>query len=144
VTDINLRNNQISDEGAAALADALKVNTSLTSIRLGYNKIGTEGAAVLADALKLNTSVTTMSLWNNNIDDEGAAALADVLKVNTSVTEIDLNSNRIDKSNHDSIRALVARNKRFRSLFLFNARRMLLSLMYADECGVVWPYLLET
>jgi hypothetical protein len=28
-------------------------------------------------------------------------------------------------------------------MLLFDARRMLLSLMCADECGVVWPYLLE-
>jgi hypothetical protein len=28
-------------------------------------------------------------------------------------------------------------------MFLFDARRMLLSIMCADECGVVWPYLLE-
>jgi hypothetical protein len=62
--------------------------------------------------------------------------------VNTSLTDIDLSDNAIDESNRASVEALVARNKRFRSLFLFDARRMLLSLMCADECGVVWPYLL--
>jgi hypothetical protein len=29
-------------------------------------------------------------------------------------------------------------------MFLFDARQMLLSLMCADECGVEWPYLLES
>jgi hypothetical protein len=48
-----------------------------------------------------------------------------------------------EKSNRDNIDALVDRNKRLRRLFLFDARQMLLSLMCADECGVVWPYLLE-
>jgi hypothetical protein len=65
------------------------------------------------------------------------------MQVNTSLTGINLDENAIDESNRASINALVARNKRFRSLFLFDARRMLLSLMCADECGVVWPYLLE-
>jgi hypothetical protein len=37
----------------------------------------------------------------------------------------------------------VALNERLRQLFLFDARQMLLSLMCADECGVVWPYLLD-
>jgi hypothetical protein len=55
---------------------------------------------------------------------------------------IDLADNAIDESNRASIDALIARNKRFRSLFLFDARRLLLSLMCADECSVVWPYLL--
>jgi hypothetical protein len=63
--------------------------------------------------------------------------------VNTSLTSIDLAENAIDESKGASVEALIARNKRFRSLFLFDARQMLLSLMCADECGVVWPYLLE-
>jgi hypothetical protein len=64
--------------------------------------------------------------------------------VNMSVTTISLHHNVIDESNIASINALIARNKRLRCLFLFEARRMLLSLMCADECGVVWPYLLES
>jgi hypothetical protein len=63
--------------------------------------------------------------------------------VNTSLTSIALAGNAIDEPNSVSLEALIARNKRFRSLFLFDARRMLLSLMCADECGVVWPYLLK-
>jgi hypothetical protein len=62
--------------------------------------------------------------------------------VNTSVTEIDLSFNGIDTLSSNSVDALLSRNKRLRSLFLFDARQMLLSLMCADECSVVWPYLL--
>jgi hypothetical protein len=64
--------------------------------------------------------------------------------VKTSLTRIELDDNAIDESNRVRLDALVARNKRLRSLFLFDARRMLLSLMCADECGVVWPYLLDS
>jgi hypothetical protein len=117
------------------------VNSSLTTIRLSSNEIGDEGAAALADALQVNTSVTSIHLGFNQI--KGAAALADALKVNSSLTYIDLDRNAIDESNSARLNALIARNKRFRSLFLFDARRMLLSLMCADECGVMWPYLLK-
>jgi hypothetical protein len=87
--------------------------------------------------------VTSIYLASNRIGNEGAATLVDALQVNTSLTRIDLDGNyNIDKSNRARIDALIARNKRFRSLFLFDARKMLLSLMCADECGVVWPYLL--
>jgi hypothetical protein len=59
--------------------------------------------------------------------------------VNSTVTFIDLGA-------YDSklVRSLMARNTRFRRIFLFDARQMRLSLMCADECGVVWPYLLES
>jgi hypothetical protein len=88
--------------------------------------------------------VTKINLSYNNIGDEGAAALADALKVNTSVSNIDLICNRIDASHISRVDTLIARNKRLRCLFLFDARQMLLSLMCADECGVVWPYLLKS
>jgi hypothetical protein len=87
--------------------------------------------------------VMSIDLMRNQIGNEGAAALANGLHVNTSLTSIAFGNNAIDESNCASINALVARNKRFRSLFLFDARRMVLSLMCADECSVVWPYLLE-
>jgi Ran GTPase-activating protein (RanGAP) involved in mRNA processing and transport len=144
VTSIFLNNNSIGAEGASALADALRVNVSVTRIDLDYNVIGAEGASALADALIVNTSVTTIDLGHNAIGAEGASALVDALKVNTSVTQIDLGDNAIDESNRASVDALIARNKRLRCLFLFDARRMLLSLMCADECGCVWPYLLES
>jgi hypothetical protein len=119
------------------------VNTSVKSINLEGNEIAAEGASALADALKSNTSVTSINLNFNAIGDKGASALADALKVNTSVTRIHLYGNTIGADHLSNINELVARNARLRRLFLFDARRMLLSLMCADECGCVWPYLLE-
>jgi Ran GTPase-activating protein (RanGAP) involved in mRNA processing and transport len=48
------------------------------------------GAKYLADALKINTSITMVDLWDNNIGDNGAKYLADALKTNKSITSIDL------------------------------------------------------
>jgi Ran GTPase-activating protein (RanGAP) involved in mRNA processing and transport len=134
----------IDNDGVRALANALKENTTVKAIYLDNNVIGAEGASTLADAIKVNTTVTRINISSNVIGAEGATALADALKVNMSVTTINLRSNGISKSNGVSFDALVARNKRLRCMFLFDARRMLLSLMCADECGVVWPYLLKS
>jgi Ran GTPase-activating protein (RanGAP) involved in mRNA processing and transport len=143
VTNIDLSGNEISDEGASALADALKVNKSVTSIDLSCNEISDEGASALADALKVNTSLTNIDLCYNKIGDEGASALANALKVNTSVTEINLGNNEIDASHRAKVDKLIARNKCLRQLFLFDARKMLLSVLCADECGALWPYVLD-
>ncbi|KAL0237968.1 hypothetical protein GEMRC1_012442 [Eukaryota sp. GEM-RC1] len=48
----------IGTEGAIALADALKVNSTVTAIILGENSIGAESAIALAEALKVNSTVT--------------------------------------------------------------------------------------
>jgi hypothetical protein len=59
------------------------------------------------------------------------------------VTNLNLIYNRLGWESASSIRALIARNNRLGRLFLFDARQMLLSVLCADECGVVWPYVLE-
>ncbi len=64
--------NQIGKEGAEALADALKTNSSLQTLNLSSeyygrrgaaaNQIGNEGAEALVDALKTNSSIQTLNL----------------------------------------------------------------------------------
>ena len=50
---MNLSHNNISDAGAASLAEAIKVNTKLTQVTLWHNNIGDAGAASLAEAKNL-------------------------------------------------------------------------------------------
>jgi hypothetical protein len=44
------------------------------SVDLAYHLIDAEGASALANALKVNTSVTDIHLADNGIGDEGASA----------------------------------------------------------------------
>jgi hypothetical protein len=143
--EVSLRRCGLDGEDTAALADALKVNTSVKSIYLESNQIGDAGVTALAEALKVNSSVTLINLDGNQISKKGATALADALQVNTSLLDVSLFANvAIDASILATIRESTDRNKRLQHLFLYDARRMLLSLMCADECGVVWPYFLES
>jgi hypothetical protein len=57
--NVNLMNKDIDAEGTSALAEAFKVNTTVTTINLRYGRIGAEGVAALADALKVNTTGDT-------------------------------------------------------------------------------------
>jgi hypothetical protein len=91
----------------------------------------------------VNTSLNNIDLSWNGIGAEGASAFVDALKVNTSLTNLNLDNNRIDASDRAPVVDLIARNIRLRRLFIFDARKMLRSLMCSDECGVVWPYLLK-
>ena len=51
------------------------------------NNIGATGATALAEALKVNSTIITLNLRNNNIGDTGATALAEALKVNSTITD---------------------------------------------------------
>jgi Ran GTPase-activating protein (RanGAP) involved in mRNA processing and transport len=92
---LNLCNEDIGDEGATALANALQVNTSLQNLCLNRSNIGDDGAAELAKALLVNRSLTKILLYGNNIGDKGATALAKALQVNKFLGCIGLIGNKI-------------------------------------------------
>ena len=51
-------NNKIGDQGATAIAKALKVNGALKELVLNANSIGPSGATAIAEALKVNGALT--------------------------------------------------------------------------------------
>lgn len=81
---------RIGDDGAKALADALKQKNSLTWLELNYTDICAEGAKALGDALKQNATLRVLNLQSCKIGDEGAKALSDVLKENSSLAFLGL------------------------------------------------------
>ena len=76
INSLNLSGNEISDEGAKAISEALKVNTSVTNLDLSYATIGYEGAKAIAEALKVNTTITSLDIVANQI---GAAEAKDIV-----------------------------------------------------------------
>ena len=63
--DLNLQGNKIGDEGAAALAQALREGAMprLKGLNLGKNGIGTKGVAALADSLREGGAPDLKVIW---------------------------------------------------------------------------------
>ncbi|XP_066465247.1 LOW QUALITY PROTEIN: leucine-rich repeat-containing protein 71 [Eleutherodactylus coqui] len=80
---ISLRNNQINDEGARLISQALQslkiTNKHLATLVLSYNHITDLGAGYIAQALRFNRSLLSLNLSSNQIGDQGALALSEVL-----------------------------------------------------------------
>jgi hypothetical protein len=64
----------VTDQGATAIGDALKVNGALTSLWLINNKIGDQGASAIGEALKVNGAVELQGLG-----DRRGALVADLV-----------------------------------------------------------------
>ncbi|KUF98514.1 Asparagine synthetase [Phytophthora nicotianae] len=101
--------------GAAAIAELLKTNKSLTTVSLSRNQIGDEGVEKLSKGLRENSqsgvkelnvtvvgisglrenkTLQTLRINNNKCLDEGAVLLADVLEANnTTLTYLDMGNN---------------------------------------------------
>jgi Ran GTPase-activating protein (RanGAP) involved in mRNA processing and transport len=84
---LDLWGNQIGDAGAASIADALKLNSSLQHLDLSSNQIGAAGAGAIAEALRLNSSLQHLDLCDNEIGDAGAAAFAELLEFSLSYSK---------------------------------------------------------
>jgi ankyrin repeat protein len=86
---LDLNSNNIGDAGALALAEALKKPTSkLTSLNLCTNEIGLPGVIELAEALRTNKTLKELGLYCNDIGSEGLVAIAEALKTNRTLIKI--------------------------------------------------------
>lgn len=81
------------DSGIEALADGIALNQSLMILDMRNNQITHEGAAHLADALKRNKTLKGLDLRWNNIGILGGREILSVFKYNKSLTCIELTGN---------------------------------------------------
>lgn len=87
---IDLGNNSIGREGAAALAALLRASSSVKEVNVYMNDIGDDGAFQVAAAIKDNRSLTALDLGGNNIGPDGAKALAAALSGNDVLRSLEL------------------------------------------------------
>ncbi|CAF1133145.1 unnamed protein product, partial [Didymodactylos carnosus] len=73
---LDLDSTQLSDRVGQALAEALKVNKTLTQLDLGFNQISDRGGE--AEALKVDNTLTQLDLPGNEISARGGEVLGDI------------------------------------------------------------------
>lgn len=54
-------------QGASCLARALRANNALTDLDLRWNEVGNEGARAIRDSLDTNSSLTSVKLSGNKV-----------------------------------------------------------------------------
>ena len=121
LTTLKLYLNALDDKGVQILVEALKINTTLTTLNIWSNEIGNQGAQALAEALKMNTTLTTLKLHTNQIGDQGAQALAETLKTNTILTTLDLIWNEISDIGAGALVETLKMNNTLTELNLSNS-----------------------
>ena len=89
-SQIDLSYNLLGDEGAKALAPAIRDSRSLTRLLIGNNAIGDEGCIALAEAMQQNDSckIEELNLFSNQIGVAGAKSLAAMIAVSRFLTEV--------------------------------------------------------
>ena len=98
----------ITDAGAAAIAQALHHNSTLKELDLS-NSISDAGAVALAQALHHNSTLKDLNLSSNRISDVGVVALAQALHHNSTLKMLDLSGNDAigKEGTHQLVQALT-------------------------------------
>ena len=97
LTELSLQHGGLTAEGARALGNALRDESSrLEVLWLGGNpNLGDDGAASLADALCVNSTLLVLALDGCGLTDEGGATLYSSLEENETITMLDLDGNGV-------------------------------------------------
>lgn len=111
LSDLNLSRNQIAAEGLIALADALKVNRSITTLNLAQNNIREGGIVDLVEALKVNHTLQELSLSFNKINSQGLSDLSGFLAVNNTLKLLDISRNLFSDTGFVEFARGIALNK---------------------------------
>ncbi|EFB26023.1 hypothetical protein PANDA_021319, partial [Ailuropoda melanoleuca] len=81
LTHLNLRRNNLGDEGVKFLCKALsRPDCSLQSLDLSCCSLSPEGCQELANALRHNRNMKILDVGNNGVQDDGVKHLCEVLK----------------------------------------------------------------
>jgi hypothetical protein len=82
------------EPGVKAIAEALKVNRTITEINLASNRFDAECAGILAPAIKAMGSLVSLNLAKNNLRSEGLSAVSEALKL-TSIKQLNIAENKL-------------------------------------------------
>ena len=93
LTALDLSNCAIGDEGATAVAGALRTNQVLRSLALGNNPLGDAGATAVGRALEENTGIRTLGLGACSWGAAGLSALSTGLLTNAALRSADFSGN---------------------------------------------------
>ena len=110
LTSLDISINEINDMGIEAIIEMIKTNRTLTSLDISSNVLNNEVVFHLAEALKVNKSLTILGISDNEIYDEGAIEIAEALKVNTSLTTLNMSHNNIGESGAIALKEAIKVN----------------------------------
>ena len=116
---LNLENNQLTDEAAKYLAEAIKNNCHLHTLNLSENNISDTGALDLAEAINNNCQLRTLHLRANNILEIGAQHLAKAINNNNChLHTLDLSENNISDIGAQHLAKAISSNCQLHTLHL--------------------------
>lgn len=103
ITSLNLKGNDVRNEGAISLAEMLTKNNTLTSLNLTYTRIGGEGMKAIVISMSKNTTLTELHIGHNFSSNEANNEIAKMIKDNSSLIALSV----FPHENRDTINEIL-------------------------------------
>eukprot|EP00049_Salpingoeca_infusionum_P005530 m.93413 g.93413 ORF g.93413 m.93413 type:complete len:715 (+) comp12997_c2_seq3:219-2363(+) len=121
MTNISFKSNGMKGNCAKWLAALLRADLKLECLDLRSNQLGDEGACTLAQALETSTCVRKLVLFDNQIEERGARCLFQALASNSCVRDFDLSKNQVGQSSSMGyLKRALCFNTTLESLYLWS------------------------
>jgi Ran GTPase-activating protein (RanGAP) involved in mRNA processing and transport len=108
----------MGDDGARAIAKALRMQHSLKHLDMSDNPLTVAGVAAVADALKTNSTLEILYLQNVAMEEDGARAIAEALLTNPSLQVLDISDNHIGTAGVSAVANALATNNALKKISL--------------------------
>nr|CCG20246.1 Ran GTPase activating protein 2 [Solanum tuberosum subsp. andigenum] len=117
LTEIYLSYLNLEDEGAIAMANALKDSApSLAVLEMAGNDITAEAASAIASCIAAKQLLAKLSLGENELKDEGAIQIAKALEGHIHLIEVDMSSNALRRAGARVLAQTVLHKDEFKLL----------------------------
>lgn len=121
VISLDLYYNNILDDGACNIAEAIKINNSLLYVYMQGNYITCKGSNAIFKSLIYNKSLTKLDLGSNNMDFTSCKMLCEMLSINKTLKKLNLEHNNIGDLGAIEIANSLLVNNTLESLNISNA-----------------------
>ncbi|KAK3103189.1 hypothetical protein FSP39_017158 [Pinctada imbricata] len=111
ILELRIGKTQLNGRDVGYLSVPIQIDSSLCVLDLRLNQIGNEGARLLAAPLQKNTRLKVLNISSTGIDHEGCKHLSEALKQNNTLTEFDLSFLEIGDSGCISLGNMLKQNK---------------------------------
>ena len=116
--DLELRDNNISEEGASYIA---KIACTVEHLYLSNNPIGDTGASFISNAMRETTSLRTLGMCDCGITSQGAEELSRALAQNSSLKKLNIGANYlVGDEGIRHIAEALEHNKQLKELWIGN------------------------
>jgi hypothetical protein len=111
LSNLNLCNNGITEDGAFFLAEFLRRNPLLIHLDVSFNAIRSSGAIALLNSLVNNTHLYRLNLHRNSINEEIQNSLMKLMSNNKRLVHLKLEYNPLTASTLSKVRDFGTKNK---------------------------------